>query len=140
MWGGMLGLLTAGALAATVLGGCATSADGGGGDLAGTAWQLESIRGVPAPAEAWIAFETASRAGGRTGCNLFGASYDRIGSTVRFGMAGMTEMACAEPAMQQEAAFVMVLRDTRRIAVSGSSLTMMDEAGQVTARFTRRDS
>lgn len=136
----MLQFLVVAAVAGVALGaGCAQGpVRGGEGGLAGTAWQLVSLRGAPVPADAWIGFETATRARGLAGCNHFGAAYSQDGDLLRIEPIEMTEMACAGLVMEQEAAFVDALLDTRRASFSGRRLALLDDAGLVTASFERR--
>lgn len=113
--------------------------DGRLGSLAGTEWRLESIDGRAPPAEAWIGFETESRAGGNAGCNSFGAAYRFDGGPLSIEPMEMTEMACDQPRMALEAAFVSALRGTRRAGTSADRLVMISADGDVLAAFTRRD-
>jgi heat shock protein HslJ len=83
-----------------------------------------------------ITFEDA-RASGSTGCNRWFAAVTRDGETLRFGDAGVTRMACAEPAMAAEERFLAMLQVTRGARMDGEGLVLTDHAGREVGRFVR---
>ena len=118
-------------VAAAVLA-CATAPppDGGGPvDLTGD-WQLASgtVDGAPFPAvdDAPITFTVTGRdIGGRSACNEYGGEVVVDGSGSRLEMTSMTAMACEEPVMATEAAFVAALPRIRDATRVGDRLTLL---------------
>lgn len=101
--------------------------------LEGPTWQLVSFvdsEGSMAPAEveATIRFEDG-QVGGNASCNRFFASYTLEGDQLTISQAGSTMMACPEPAMSQEQAFLANLGQVASYAISGTELTLFDAAG-----------
>lgn len=104
-------------------------------DLAGAEWRrIDDADANPHPPT--ITFEDG-RASGYAGCNRWFASVTRAGDALRFGQAGATRMACAEPAMAAERRFLTVINATRAARIIGDELILTDEAGAELARFSR---
>lgn len=102
--------------------------------LEGPMWQLVEYLGqdgalAPAGVEGTIRF-LDGRAGGNTGCNSFFASYTVDGNQLTFAEAGSTMMACPEPAMSQEQAFLTNLGLVASYEIAGTQLTLFDAAGE----------
>lgn len=116
-------------LAAALLAAC-----GGGGPTAGGpdidgAWVLEAgtleDRPIPIVAGSRITLTIdGSEIGGTAACNLYGGTIAREGSDVRIDALTQTEMACDEPIMASEAAYVAALRAVRTAARDGDRLTL----------------
>lgn len=107
--------------------------------LEGATWQLISFvdgEGTMAQAdvEATITFEDG-QVGGNAGCNRFFASYTLEGDQLTISQAGSTMMACPEPAMSQEQAFLANLGQVASYAISGAELTLFDAAGEALLVF-----
>ena len=107
--------------------------------LEGPAWQLVSfVDGAgnlaQAEAEATIKFEDG-RVGGNASCNRFFASYTLEGDQLAISPAGSPMMACPEPAMSQEQAFLANLGQVASYAISGAQLTLFDTAGEAVLVF-----
>ena len=77
------------------------------------------------------------RVGGKASCNSYGASYTVGGEGVTFGQSQSTLMACAEPLMAQEAAFLGTLREVRRFDVDASAALVLSTDDGRTIRATR---
>jgi len=71
-------------------------------------WQVSEVAGLPRDAGTTIAFSPDGGLAGDAGCNRFFGSYALEGGLTIAPM-GLTRMACPEPAMQAEAAFVAAL-------------------------------
>ena len=69
---------------------------------------------------------------GRTNCNRFFGPYQLNGKSLKFGMLGMTRMAC--PEMQYEDLFVRMLDRVNGFEIKGSDLKLLD-GEQVLAEF-----
>lgn len=107
--------------------------------LEGPMWQLVEYLGedgalVPAAVEGTIRF-LDGRAGGNTGCNNFFAAYTVDGNQLAFAEAGSTMMACPEPAMSQEQAFLTNLGLVASYEIADTQLTLFDAAGETVFVF-----
>lgn len=107
--------------------------------LEGPIWRLTGYLDAngaqaAAEAEATIRFEDG-QAGGNAGCNRFFVSYTLDGSQLTFGQGGSTMMACPEPAMSQEQAFLADLALVASYEIAGSQLTLLDAAGAAVLTF-----
>lgn len=70
-----------------------------------------------------LAFDANGQAGGSSGCNTYGGSYEVQGDQVVFGELGSTLMACADQGlMDQEMAYLAALQSTGRFEVNGDTL------------------
>lgn len=73
-----------------------------------------------------------SRVSGRSWCNRFTASYAlREGGKLTIGRAASTRMACMEPAMQFESAFLEKLEAITSYRISGSTMEVNTADGEV---------
>lgn len=136
-----LGLLT---LLPLILVACADSGGGATGvgndaaDLTGVTWQLDgsSIASLASdsPSDAVVTIEFADgRVGGRAACNSYGGAYQASDDgTIAFESFSVTEMACDEPLMALEAAYLTALGQVTGFGVGGNlALT----GGDVTLEF-----
>jgi heat shock protein HslJ len=69
------------------------------------------------------------RASGFSGCNRFTGGFRREGDTLTVGPLGGTMMACPEPRMAIEKAFLDGLSGPHRVAISGDRLTLTPASG-----------
>lgn len=65
-----------------------------------------------------------SQISGRAACNQYGGETVVVDGVVRFGLLSMTAMACDDPVMAAEAAFVGALDDVRAATLEGDRLTL----------------
>ena len=72
---------------------------------------------------------------GSSGCNTYGASFLAIGGTISFGPFRSTAMACDQPVMAVESAYLRALEGTTAYEVAGSTLHLTGGAAGLT--FTR---
>ena len=108
-------LLMVGAVA-VVLAACSAStspsasAPPSGSPLDGTTWALRSIgdQAIPAGITVTLAFADG-QASGTSGCNHYSGTYAVDGSSINLGPQAITEMACPEPQMAVEAAYLTAL-------------------------------
>lgn len=77
---------------------------------------------------------SGSQVSGRSACNLYGGEIIVVDGEVRFGAMFMTEMACDEPIMASEAAFMAAMgkvraarRDGERLTLTGAGVTLVFE-------------
>jgi heat shock protein HslJ len=107
--------------------------------LEGTHWTL-----IAFGTEDMVAFSPAAqtvdtqfmnrRMAGLNGCNNYSADYIVVGDKIQLGLAISTKMACPEPAMAVEHAFMAALASTSIFAIDGNLLTITYAAGQLTFR------
>jgi heat shock protein HslJ len=131
-------------LTALVLSACADEPPARGPDeepeLEGITWILDgsSIAALeaeaPGDARATIRLENGE-AGGTAACNLYGGTYEVGGDgAISIRVEGMTEMACDEPVMALEAAFVDAIGRVTTYRFDGEDLVL--EGGGPALRFT----
>lgn len=108
--------------------------EGAAAALEGTDWRADTllIDGalVPIPAEIDVTLRLdGGQADGIAACNHFGGGYSLTGDTLTFGPMAVTEMACEEPRMSLEKAFLDALAATVAYRLDGGQLRLLDEAG-----------
>jgi putative lipoprotein len=101
--------------------------------LAGSEW------GFADATDRFVQFGSDTKVGGSGGCNTFGGSYSQNGATLRIGPLAVTRMACPEPIMSNESAFLADLEQTRSADISFLTLVLKDADGGVLATLQRRD-
>jgi copper homeostasis protein (lipoprotein) len=101
-------------------------------------WKLLEVGGRPARVvdnipEPNLRLTPAKKlARGSTGCNSFTGPYELSGDSLRFGQLVSTLRACTDPEInRQERAFLDALGATRTWRVTGDTLVLNGEAGQV---------
>lgn len=111
-------------------------------DLAGSQWRLTELNGnAPLASTEPISlnFESATQAGGNSGCNIYGGSYRVSGSSLSFSELASTMRACADPApMEQEGIFLQALGAATTYELANNQLLLKDAAGTVILRFARQ--
>lgn len=76
-------------------------------------------------------FKPEGTVNGSAGCNSYFANYTADANRLTLEQAGRTEMACAEPAMQQENVFLEALTAAESYAIAGDTLTIAYKGGQM---------
>ena len=96
----------------------------------------QQVPAAAAPAEIDLAAD--GRFTGSTGCNRIAGTWTgSAGGSFTITPGPMTQMACVDPAGQaQEQAFTTGLPKVTKAAVSGSTLTLSDDAGAALFTFT----
>jgi len=123
---------------------CHNAATGGGGPVPAIEnidWKLIELNGKPAargadgqPATLTLT-AAGTRANGYAGCNRFFGSYTLTSSALKFGLLGMTRMACAG-SDALESAYTKALEATTSQRLKGGKLELL--AGTtVVARFEK---
>lgn len=94
-------------------------------------WTVTSIGGRPVSGTRPITLSIGGdlAVGGNGGCNNYFTEARIDGTTLSFGPAAATRMACAEEAMKQEAAYFSALAAVTSYELDGKSLRLLDEAG-----------
>jgi heat shock protein HslJ len=98
--------------------------------LDGSAWKVtnynnnrQAVVGVIGDSDITLVFG-AEEVSGSAGCNRFWASYTTDGDSISFGPAATTRMACEEPLMTQEQAFLAALASAVTWRIDGNVLDM----------------
>jgi heat shock protein HslJ len=78
-------------------------------------------------------FGADQRVAGSAGCNRFSGTYTMEGESLSFGPLATTRMACPEPIMEQERAFLAALESTTQFTQTGDRLTLRDADGVMQA-------
>ena len=96
-------------------------------DLAGTGWVLEVVGGIAlVDVEPTITFGGDGTVAGFTGCNTFSGTYALDGATLSFGPLATTKMACADPTMFVESAFLAALGGVTGWSLDGDGRLALD--------------
>jgi putative lipoprotein len=108
--------------------------DGDAPSLEGTDWTLAS--GVDAPDDAVPTLTLdGGNASGFGGCNTFAGGYELDGDSISIGPLAGTLMACEEPKMAVEAAYLPALEAADAWAIEGGEL-VLSSGGEETLRFS----
>jgi heat shock protein HslJ len=117
---------------------CTTSP--GGAPFQDREWTLTSVEGIsslPAGPAPTLRFGSDGRVSGNSGCNMAGADYTVDGGRLNIAALMMTKRACAEQSRNElEAAFVAAVQSARSFRITDGTLELLDESGQVVARFS----
>ncbi len=112
--------------------------------LTETYWKLVQLGDRPVevlpnqPEPHLILHATASRVAGSGGCNRVTGSFTHDAQTLSFGETATTRMICRD-GMEQERTFLDALQRARAWRVRGDELELLDEPGEVVARFVAVD-
>jgi len=117
------------------------SAAGSGSELAGTAWQLTGWSANspdPAPFNITAAFDD-TKISGRSAVNRYGGPYSATaGGDFSVGELQTTLMAGSEEATHAEQIHFELLRQVRKYAVNGTTLTLLDGGNNALLIFTKK--
>jgi heat shock protein HslJ len=104
--------------------------------LEGSSWNVTSFNnnrdavvGVSGEGDITLVFADG-QVSGSAGCNRFSAAYEVDGQAISFGPARSTRMACAQPLMEQEQAFMAALESAVSWSIDGNVLDMHRADGQ----------
>lgn len=101
---------------------------GGGASITGTAWRPKVVgaESMPADSGMFVQFEVDGSIKGHGGCNSFFGSLEKTESGITVGPLGATRMACPDPVMRRETAFMNALQLTERFEAGQNSLQLLD--------------
>ncbi|MFN8621557.1 MAG: META domain-containing protein [Chloroflexota bacterium] len=114
----------------------------GGASIIGPDWHATSLPGVagadPVPADIDITLQVDpdEQASGTAACNRYAGSATIDGPRLTFSPMAVTEMACPEPRMTLEAAWLQVLAATAGWRLDAGRLQLVDAGGSVLATLT----
>ena len=118
----------------------AAGTESGAPYLVGTTWQLEDLAGagVLDSSAATLEFPAEGKVAGSASCNRFGGPVTIAGDSIAFGPQAVTRMACPEPVMSQESAYLVALQHAERFRVEGPFLYIYGAGREKPLRFIRR--
>jgi heat shock protein HslJ len=107
--------------------------------LAGTEWVAFAIDGMPevTTPKPRLRWTSADQVTGTGGCNPFRGSALVGAGTLRLGPLASTGRACLSMPGSQEDLFFKALELTRNSRLDGDQLVLLDDAGNVLARFLK---
>ena len=116
-----------------------TSLGGGGAGLTGVTWRplVVGAESLPADSGMFVQFEEDGSIKGNGGCNSFFGSLQQTDEGVTVSPLGATRMACPEPVMQREAAFLSALQKTRHFGLGSARLQLLDGDRTLLAELTK---
>jgi heat shock protein HslJ len=132
--------LAAALLLAVVLAACGR--DSGSGGLNDTEWALDSLSGAAAldGVSATMTFADDDQLFGSASCNRYTGTWeDGDDDALTLTPGAMTRMACDEPVMSQEQAFIAAMTNTASYRRDGDELTLRDSAGNDLATLDELD-
>ncbi len=112
--------------------------------LDGTRWQLRSYRGSDGesrpPLEGSVPtarFRAGRIITGATGCNTFTAGYTYDAGDMTVSQPAASRMACPQPQMEQDAAYLAALHRVAHFTLSDDTLTLTDVRGVALLTYQR---
>lgn len=103
--------------------------------LIGTTWLLQSygptdaLQSVPPEAQVTLTFTDEGQVNGLAACNRYSGPVTVTDEAIAFGALAQTEMACAEPLMALERAYLDALARVVRFELTGNQLTLHSNGG-----------
>jgi heat shock protein HslJ len=109
------------------------------GPLDGTDWLLADLGGQAMLPDTRVTLRFADgQISGTDGCNEYGAAYTLKGAKLSVNKhISATQMACAEPIMQQAARYVAALTQSTEYTLDGQQLRLLDARGQTLATLSQ---
>ena len=120
----------------------ACNSAGSGQNLTENIWLLAELNGEPPlPGTSITAdFGEDGTVAGSSGCNSYSTTYAVDGDQIEFGeQVASTMMACEEPVMEQERAYLDALSNSTRFDIVDDDLVLYDVADGELARFAAVD-
>ena len=102
-----------------------------GAEFTGIDWRPTSVEGeaVPDDTDQFVRFEVDGSISGHGGCNRFFGALTNVDGSIEVGPLGATRMACPEPIMSREMAFLDAVQKTRGFDFRKENLRLLDEKG-----------
>jgi len=112
---------------------------GGGASLTGVNWRpaVVGAESMPDDSGMFVQFEVDGTFKGNAGCNSFFGSLEQSETGVSFGPIGATRMACPEPIMKRETAFIKALQNTKQFEPGGDKLHLLGDDRMLLAELVR---
>lgn len=101
----------------------------GGSEITGVTWRPALIGAEPMPEDTrmFVQFEVDGSIRGHGGCNSFFGTLEKSEHGISIGPLGSTRMACPEPIMSREMAFMDALQKTKQVDVIGTRLQLIGD-------------
>jgi heat shock protein HslJ len=110
--------------------------------LVGPNWQLlmynngrQAVQSILEGTQPTATFGSDGHMSGSGGCNTFNGPYQTSGRTIAMGPFATTRMACPQPVMDQEFAYLKALENATRYEFVDGRLEMRDDSGALQAQF-----
>jgi heat shock protein HslJ len=105
--------------------------------LSSAAWRPERLAEMPLDEETEmrIHFHSDGTLSGYGGCNRITGSYQVADDRLEIGPLGATRMACAEPVMSFEIAFLEALESASLVEVRDGRITLKNDNGDMLVRM-----
>lgn len=112
-------------------------AAGGGAGLTGVSWRPVKLgeQSIAEDSGMYIRFAVDGSIKGHGGCNGFFGSLQQSETGLEVGPLGSTRMACPEPVMRRETAFLDAVQRTRDFRTASGAMSLLDEGSSVLAEF-----
>lgn len=112
----------------------------GGAEITAVSWQPALIGNEPMPEEGrmFVQFEIDGSIKGHGGCNSFFGTLEQSEEGITIGPLGSTRMACPEPIMAREMAFMDALQRTKQFDVNAERLRLIGDADSILAELVRK--
>jgi len=111
--------------------------------LVGPNWQLlaynngrNAVQSVMIGTQPTATFGADGQLSGSGGCNSFSGPYQSTASTLSIGPLASTMMACEQPVMDQETAYLSALERSATYRFDNGRLVLADTAGATQAEFS----
>lgn len=136
---GRAALIGLASLSAALAAACASIAPPMQANLAGTRWTVQTIDGRPAAAirAPTVSFGADRRVSGSASCNSYSGSYSTNDGDIDVRTIGRTEMACEQPLMRQEEAFIGALDAATRYVVESNGRLVLSGPNQRSLTLVR---
>jgi heat shock protein HslJ len=112
--------------------------------LVGPTWELtgynngrNAVQSVLAGTTSTAVFGDDGRITGSAGCNTYMGPYQTDGQRLTIGPLATTRMACPQPVMDQETAYLAALQNATRYELESGRLVLRDASGATQAMFIR---
>jgi heat shock protein HslJ len=114
--------------------------------LAGVTWQgtgynngKGGVQSLAAGTMITAIFDGNGALSGSASCNQYSSRFEAVANTIKISDAiATTRMACLEPAMQQEAAYLAALAKASAYRIESNRLELRDASGALQASFVAR--
>jgi heat shock protein HslJ len=106
-------------------------------ELAGTTWTLVDLDGTTlasSGARLTLEFHADGNVSGTAGCNTYGGTYTVDAASITFGPLLSTKMACEQPLMTTETAYLTALQGATSYGVDGTGNLVL--SGSATLTFS----
>ena len=116
----------------------ACSASGSEESITGPIWLLADLNGEPVQTGTVITaeFNDDGRVSGSGGCNSYNTTYELSRDNIEFGEQIVTTlMACPDPVMEQESAYLEALLNATKFEITGDEMVLYNGDGDELARF-----